>query len=155
MLRDLSPAAERNIAETRAELAEESAVLERLVAELLDSAGAGGEVTAVSADSLAGAEPALARLALRVLAERAARRDIAIGRDRAGEILRLARSSEGGQVDLGGGLRAVCEGGFVSFSASDAEPLPSPGPHHPGRVQVRPLAGPRRGLPGTGQSRGP
>ena len=158
VLRELNPAAERNIAETRAELAEESVVLERLVAELLDTAGAGGEVTAVSADSLAGAEPALARLALRVLAERAARRDVAIGRERAGEILRLAGSSEGGHVDLGGGLRAVCEGGFVSFSASAADAAPEPaGLAIPGecrfgrwlvRAEVRPApvdpAGPER-----------
>ncbi|HEX6115525.1 MAG TPA: tRNA lysidine(34) synthetase TilS [Solirubrobacterales bacterium] len=125
-LRALSPAAERNLAETRAELAEEGEVLDRLVAELLESAGAGGEVAAISADALAGAEPALARLALRALAERAARREVAIGRARAAEILRLAAASEGGQVDLGGGLRAICEGGFVSFSAGAADAAPEP-----------------------------
>ena len=155
VLRELSPAAERNLAETRAELAEESAVLERLVAELLDTAGAGGEVTAVSADSLAGAEPAPrpARAARR--SPSAPRgRDVAIGRDRAGEILRLASSSEGGQVDLGGGLRAVCEGGFVSFSSVAADAAPEPANLAiPGDVPVWPLAGPRRDPPGTGRSR--
>jgi tRNA(Ile)-lysidine synthase len=125
VLRDLGPA-ERNIAETRAELAEEADVLDRLVAELLDSAGAGGDVAAISADALAGAEPALARFALRALAERAARRDVALGRERAAEIMRLAASSEGGRVDLGGGLRAACEGGFVSFSAAAADAAPQP-----------------------------
>jgi tRNA(Ile)-lysidine synthase len=126
VLRELSPAAERNVAETRAELGEEAEVLDRLVAELLESAGATSEVTAISADSLAGVEPALARLALRALAERAARREVPLGRDRAAEVLRLARSSEGGEVDLGGGLRAVCEGGFVSLSAARADTAPDP-----------------------------
>jgi tRNA(Ile)-lysidine synthase len=126
VLGDLSPAAQRNIAETRAELAEEGEVLDRLVAELLSSAGASPDVAAISADSLAGTEPALARLALRALAERAARREVAISRARAEEILRLGRSSEGGQVDLGGGLRAICEGGFVTFTADRADAAPEP-----------------------------
>ena len=43
-LRELNPAAERNIAETRAELAEEAALLERVVLEALDAAGAGAGV---------------------------------------------------------------------------------------------------------------
>jgi len=125
-LRELSPAAERNVAETQAELAEEAEVLDRVVGELLESAGATSGVAAIAADSLAGVEPALVRLALRALAERAARRDVALGRECAAEILRLARSSEGGIVELGGGLRAVCEGGFVSFSATRAEQAPEP-----------------------------
>jgi tRNA(Ile)-lysidine synthase len=135
-LRDLSPAAERNVAETQAELAEEALVLDRVVAELLEAAGAGGEVTAIAADALSDVEPALARLALRVLAERAAHREVALGRARAAEVLRLARTSEGGQVDLGGGLRAICEGGFVSFSAGAADAAPDPaGLAIPGEVR--------------------
>ncbi len=141
VLRELSPAAERNIAETRAELAEEAELLDRVARELLEAAGAGAGVTAINADSLAGAEPALARLALRALAERAAGHEIALGRGRAEEVLRLARSSEGGEVDLGGGLRAVCEGGFVSFAppAEPAEPadLHVPGECHFGNWLIR------------------
>ena len=128
VLRELSPAAERNIAETRAELAEEASVLDRVAAELLESAGAGAGVTAIGADSLAGIEPGLARLALRALAERAAGREVSLSRTQAGEVLRLASSSEGGQVDLGGGLRAVCEGGFVSFAEGTKEAAPDPVP---------------------------
>jgi tRNA(Ile)-lysidine synthase len=127
VLSELGSEAERNIAETRAELAEEAELLERIVDEALVAAGAGPGVHAVGADELTTLEPALRRLALRALAERASGREVALGRERAAEIVRLASHSEGGEVDLGGGLRAVCEGGFVSFSlrATDAEAEPA------------------------------
>jgi tRNA(Ile)-lysidine synthase len=125
-LRSVSEAAERNIAETRAELGEESAVLERVAREALEEAGAGPGATAVRAEGLDGLEPGLRRLALRELAERAAGREVALSRSRAAEILRLARDPEGGEVDLGGALRAVCEQGFVSFSDRPAERTPEP-----------------------------
>jgi tRNA(Ile)-lysidine synthase len=125
VLRELSPAAERNIAETRAELAEEAAILESLAAEALEQAGAGRGAIAVRAEDLAVAEPGVRRLALRMLAERAAGHEVALGRRRAAEIWRLVGEPEGGEVDLGGGLRAVCEHGLVRFSAPD-EPVPTP-----------------------------
>jgi tRNA(Ile)-lysidine synthase len=120
-------AAERNIAETRAELAEDAALLERVVLEELQAMGAGAGDVAVSAAALGSQEPALQRLALRALAERAAGRPVALGRQRAIEIMRLALNPEGGEVDLGSGLRAVCESGHVSFATSrpaDAAPAP-------------------------------
>jgi tRNA(Ile)-lysidine synthase len=121
VLRELRPAAEANIAETRAELAEEAAALERVAGEALAAAGAGPGAHAVSAGALASLEPALARIALRTLAERAAGRPVALGRERAAEILRLASKPEGGKVDLGGGVRAVCESGVAGFSVGDPE----------------------------------
>jgi tRNA(Ile)-lysidine synthase len=125
VLRKLNPAAERNIAETRAELAEEAEVLERLGAELLAEGGAGAGVTAIPAEALAAADPALRRIAMRTLAERVAGRHVPLGRERATEIWRLAQDPEGGQVDLGGGLRAVCELGLIRFALpDDAEPEP-------------------------------
>ena len=63
-------------------------------------------------------EPALRRLVLRALAEREAGRDVPVGRGRAAEIMRLATSPEGGEIDIGRGVRAVCERGFVSFSVA-------------------------------------
>ena len=72
VLRDVNPGAEPNIAETRAELAEEAALLERVVLEALSEAGAGAGDVAIPAAALAGWEPGLRRLALRALAERAA-----------------------------------------------------------------------------------
>jgi len=127
VLRDLNKAAERNIAETRAELAEDAALLERVVLEELQHMNAGAGDVAVAADELARREPALQRLALRTLAERAAGRPVALGRSRAAEIMHLAHSPEGGEIDLGSGLLAVCEGGRVSFATSrvaDAAPAP-------------------------------
>jgi tRNA(Ile)-lysidine synthase len=127
VLRDLSPEAERNIAVTWRELREEAAALERLAVELT-----GGRIPALDAAALAGSDPAVARLALRALAERAAGRPVALGPERAAEIVRLAGTAEGGQVDLGGGLSAVCEAGHVRIRAgteASAPPatLPVPG----------------------------
>ncbi len=124
-LRELSPAAERNVAETRAELAEEARILERLAADALEAGGAGDGAVAIRAEEFADTEPALRRLALRALAERAAGREVALGRGRAAEIWRLSGSPEGGEVDLGGGLRAVCEHGLIRFSAPE-QPVPPP-----------------------------
>ena len=73
VLGDIGPAAEATIAETRAELAEEAAVLDRLAGEALASTGAAAAGAIPSAD-LERLDPAVARLALRELAERAAGR---------------------------------------------------------------------------------
>ena len=106
MLRELSPAAERNIAETRAELAEEAALLERVVLEALDRRRRRRRRASRSpAAALAGWEPALRRLALRALAERAAGRPVAARPRRAPPRSRgWPREPEGGTVELGGGL---------------------------------------------------
>jgi tRNA(Ile)-lysidine synthase len=129
VLRDLSDAAERNIAETQAELAEEARLLERVVLEALEAAGAGAGAVAIRAEALAGSEPALRRLALRALAERATGRAVPLGRRRAAQIMRLAMMPEGGEVDLGLGVRAICEQGLIRFETSmeaDAAPAPAP-----------------------------
>jgi tRNA(Ile)-lysidine synthase len=137
-LREVNSAAERNIAETRFELAEEARVLERVVAETLEEAGAGAGAIAVRADALGAAEPGLRRLALRALAERVAGREVALGRREAREIWRLAREPEGGEVDLGRGLHAVCEQGLIRFrEAEDAAPQPVALPV-PGRCRFGP-----------------
>jgi tRNA(Ile)-lysidine synthase len=127
VLRELNPGTERNIADTQAELIEEAELLDRVVLEALEAAGAGAGAVAIRADALAGSEPALRRLALRALAERAAGRPVPIGRRRAAQIMRLAGHSEGGDVDLGGGARAICEHGLIRFvvsSETDAAPEP-------------------------------
>jgi tRNA(Ile)-lysidine synthase len=126
VLGELGPAAERNIAETRAEIAEEARALERIAAEALEAAGAGPGAAAVTADALARLDPAVRRLALRAMAERTAGREVALGRERAAEIWRLARSPEGGEIELGEGLVAVCEQGLVRFRlGGEAAPLPA------------------------------
>ena len=124
VLREINPAAERNLAETRAELAEESELLEAVVLDALAHAGAGAGAVAVEASALAGWRPALRRLALRALAERAAGRPVALGRSRAAQILRLAATTEGGTIELGGGAEAICESGFVRFGAGELDAAP-------------------------------
>lgn len=129
VLRDLSDAAERNIAETHAELTEEARLLDRVVLEALEAAGAGAGAVAIRAEALAGSEPALRRLALRALAERATGRAVPLGRRRAAQIMRLAMMPEGGEVDLGRGMRAICEQGLIRFETemeADAAPAPAP-----------------------------
>ena len=125
-LRELNPAAVRNIAETRAELAEEAALLERVVLEALEDVGAGAGALSVDAKALLEFEPGLQRLALRTLAERAAGRRVALGRARAAEIVRLAEHPAGGEVDLGGGLVAVIEAGYVAFRTATIDAAPEP-----------------------------
>lgn len=123
----LSPQAERNIAETRAELSEEARLLERVALEALEAAGSGAAATSVRAAALATWDPALRRLALRALAERAAGRQVALGRSRAIEIVRVAARAGGGEVQLGGGISALCESGVINFEVAnvlDAAPVP-------------------------------
>ena len=139
-LAELSPETERNIAETRAELSEEAALLERVAFEALERAGTSPSDTRLDARALRSWEPALQRLALRSLAERASGRAIALGRARAAEIARLAAEPEGGEIQLGGGVTAVSESGTVFFRATDpldAAPAPAPGVLAlPGRCRV-------------------
>ena len=126
-LRELNSAAERNIAETQAELIEEAELLDRIVLEALEASGAGAGAVAIRAEALEGSEPALRRLALRALAERATGRAVPLGRRRAAQIMRLAALPEGGEVDLGHGAQAICEHGLIRFVvASEVDAAPEP-----------------------------
>jgi len=158
VLHEIGPAAEATIAETRAELAEEAAVLERLADEALAAAGA-TQAGAIPASALEGLDPALARLALRALAERAAGGPVALGRARSAEIRRLAAEPEGGVVELGGGVSAHAEHGHVRFTAG-ARATPSetrlavPGSCRFGEWEVRAEIGGRGHAPaGAGSAR--
>ncbi|HEX6654512.1 MAG TPA: tRNA lysidine(34) synthetase TilS [Thermoleophilaceae bacterium] len=135
-LRELSPAAERTIAETARQLRDEAEVLDAAVAEALEELGAGpalgtgralgatpaiplGATPAIPLDALREHPRALQRLILRALAGRALSRD---------ELTRLLEVGNRGTVtvELGGGLRAIAEYGTLRFSrAADAEP-PAP-----------------------------
>ena len=75
----------------------------------------------IAAEALEGLHPAVRRYALRSLAERVAGRPVALGRERAAEIWRLAQEPEGGVVELGGGVEARLEHGHVRFALSEAE----------------------------------
>lgn len=112
-LRSLGPAAERNVAETARQLRDEAEVLDAAVDDAL------GGATAVEAARLAELQPALARLVLRRLADRA------ISRAEADRILALGVGGGTRSLDLGGGLRAVSEYGVLRFThAREGEPPP-------------------------------
>jgi tRNA(Ile)-lysidine synthase len=136
--------AEATIAETHGELVEEGDLLDRLVLAELEAAGSPPGSAQIEAAALLAFPPPLRRLALRALAERAAGRNLPLGRARAAEIARIAGKPEGGVVELGGGVQAVCEAGRVRFdvaSPTDAAPEPValmvPGTCRVGRWEVR------------------
>ena len=140
VLEEISPAAEESIAETQAELREESETLDRLANEALDAAAAGSGP--VAAEALTGLDPAIRRLALRALAERAAGHSVPLGRERAESIWRLAVTPEGGVIELGGGLEARVEHGYVRFArgpeaGAPAATLTVPGSCRFGEWEVR------------------
>jgi tRNA(Ile)-lysidine synthase len=146
VLEEIGPSVERAIAETQAELAEEADALEAVAAAALEAAGVGSGAV-ISAQALEGLHPAVRRLALRTLAERAAGRLVPLGRERAAEILRLAADPEGGVVELGGGLEARLEHGHVRFATGEAAPpaeapLSLPGSCRFGGWEVRAELGP-------------
>ncbi len=141
VLREIGPEAEATIAETQAELAEEAETLERLAADALAESGA--ELAgAIGRDALEAMDPAVRRIALRRLAERATGISVPLGRTRAGQIWRLANRPEGGVIELGGGVEAHVEHGHVRFTAvRTAEPaeatLTVPGACRFGSWEVR------------------
>jgi tRNA(Ile)-lysidine synthase len=141
VLREIGPEADATIAETQAELVEEGEALEAAAAAALSESGADA-AGAISRDALAPLHPAVRRLALRRLAERAAGTGVPLGRSRAAEIWGLVHEPEGGVVELGRGVEAQVEGGHVRFATGpEAEPaavtLSVPGVCRFGRWEVR------------------
>jgi tRNA(Ile)-lysidine synthase len=116
-LRELSPAAERTIAETARQLREESDVLDRAVSEALDRLGGG---PAISLAGLREEPPAVRRLVLRRLAG-----DLPFAQDRMDDLLRLGERGTKA-LDLGGGLRAVAEYGTLRFTRGRESVPPAP-----------------------------
>jgi len=125
-LRDIHPAADRNVLATAALLAEEHEVLEQAVDEAVREAGAGGSPPSVEIARLARLPVAVRRLVLRRLAEQAAGGPVSLGADEVATLERLAGAGGSGSVPLGGGVEAVCEYGIVRFQrpveAAPAEP---------------------------------
>jgi tRNA(Ile)-lysidine synthase len=119
-LRAIHPAAEANVLRTLELLRDEAAVLDAAVDAAL--AGAGDPP---ARDALRALPPALRRLTLQRLADRAADAGSpapAIGH-RAADVLAL---EEGGALDVGGGLRAEISGGAVRFGPSRGPAAPHP-----------------------------
>src|SRR3954452_4231454 len=119
VLRKIGPQAEATIAETQAELAEEGEALEGAAEEVIFGSGADA-ASAIGRDALASLHPAVRRLVLRRLAERAAGEGGPLGRSRADQIWRLLGEPEGGVVEIGAGVEAQIEAGHVRFRAGPA-----------------------------------
>jgi tRNA(Ile)-lysidine synthase len=111
-LRQLHPAAERNLLATLAALRDEAAVLD----ELVDAALAPGAAPAAPAARLAALPPALARLVAQRLGAPASHADAVVA---------LARHPGSAQLDLPGGLRAISEYGHVRVEPRAAPPAPA------------------------------
>ena len=125
-LRELSPGAERTIAETARQLREEAEVLDGVVTEAVKDLGGG---PAVLLAALLEYPPAVRRLVLRKIAGRT------LSSLDVDEILSLGeRGSK--SLDLGGGLRAVSEYGTLRFTRSVDAATPDPVPLTvPGRAR--------------------
>ena len=123
-LRAISPAAERTIAETARLLGDEAQVLDGATKEALAELGGG---PAVALEGLRALPPALARLALRELAQDAAGAPRSLSRAEADAVLGLGMRRGGTTaLDLGGGLRAVAEYGTLRFRLGEGAPAPEP-----------------------------
>ncbi len=114
-LREVHPAADRNILATAAQLRDEHEVLEHAIDEALRKSGGGGSPPAVELARLASLPAALRRLVFRRLAEDAAGVPVPLGARDIDAIERLAAAGGSGSVSLGGGVEAVCEYGIVRF----------------------------------------
>jgi tRNA(Ile)-lysidine synthase len=124
-LREIDDGAERTVVETARQLRDEAEVLDRAVAEAIERLGGG---PAVEAAALRALGPALARLALRRMAELAAGESRSLSREQADALLALAEGGGSRSLDLGGGLQAIAEYGTLRFRLGGDAPAPAPVP---------------------------
>jgi tRNA(Ile)-lysidine synthase len=110
-LADVHPAAARNVLRTAELLRDEAEVLDALVAAELDGSN-GSSRNTIELERLAELSPALRRLVVQQLADRAAGRPVAGAARRAEEVVALRRTGTA-MLDLGGGVRAIAERGTL------------------------------------------
>jgi tRNA(Ile)-lysidine synthase len=113
-LRELNPAAERNIAETARRLRDEGVLIDAAVDAALERLGPAPELAALRREPAALARLVLARLA-----------GVSLSPGRAAEILRLADHGTH-ELDLSDGVRAVVEYGRVRFARGADAAVPEP-----------------------------
>ena len=113
-LRELNPAAERNVAETARRLRDEQELIEAAVDDALERLGPAPELEPLRKEPAALARQVLSRLA-----------GVPVPPGRAAEILRLAAQGTHG-LDLGDGVRAVVEYGRVRFARGPDAAAPEP-----------------------------
>jgi tRNA(Ile)-lysidine synthase len=108
---DVHPAAAQNVLRTAELLRDEGEVLDALVSAELDGAN-GSQRNTIELDRLAQLPPALRRLVVQQLADRAAGRPVAGAARHAEEVTALRRTGTA-MLDLGGGVRAIAERGTL------------------------------------------
>ncbi len=109
-LEKIHPAAKENVLRTAALLRSEAELLDSLV-DLELAGGEGAPAGAITQERFAELHPALRRLVLQRLADEAAARPVAGAARFAEQVAGLSRG--GSTLDLGGGVRAVLEGGVL------------------------------------------
>jgi tRNA(Ile)-lysidine synthase len=110
-LAEIHPAAPKNVLRTAELLREEAEVLDALVAAELDGSE-GAPRDAIRLERLAELPPALRRLVVQQLADRAAGRPVAGAARHAEDVAGLRRTGTA-MLDLGGGVRAIAERGVL------------------------------------------
>jgi tRNA(Ile)-lysidine synthase len=110
-LAKIHPAAAENVLRTAALLRDEAEVLDALVDAEIDGSADGGRGT-ISLERFAGLPPALRRLVLQQLADRAAGRPVPGAARFAAQVAGLRRTGTA-MLDLGGGVRAIVESGVL------------------------------------------
>jgi tRNA(Ile)-lysidine synthase len=110
-LADVHPAAAQNVLRTAELLRDEAEVLDALVAAELDGAN-GSPRNTIELERLGELPPALRRLIVQQLADRAAGRPVAGAARHAEEVAALRRTGTA-MLDLGGGVRAIAERGTL------------------------------------------
>lgn len=110
-LADVHPAAAQNVLRTAELLRDEAEVLDALVVAELDGSN-GSPRNTIELDRLAELPPALRRLVVQQLADRAAGRPVAGAARHANEVTALRRTGTA-MLDLGGGVRAIAERGIL------------------------------------------
>ena len=110
-LAEIHPAAAQNVLRTAELLRDEAEVLDALVSAELDGSNGVARNT-IELDRLAELPPALRRLVVQQLADRAAGRPVAGAARHAEEVAALRRTGTA-MLDLGGGVRAIAERGVL------------------------------------------
>lgn len=122
-LRSVSPSAEGTVAETARLLRDEAEVLDTVTAEAIEGLGGG---PAVELKALAALPVAVVRLVLRSLAETATGDSRSLSSAQVDAVVALDGSGGTTSLDLGGGLRAVCEYGTLRLRLGGEVPVPEP-----------------------------
>jgi len=117
-LAEIHPAAAQNVLRTAELLRDEAEVLDALATAEIDDSGGSGRGS-IELDRLAELPPALRRLVVQQLADRAAGRPVAGAARHADEVAALRRTGTA-MLDLGSGVRAIAERGMLRAELLDA-----------------------------------